>query len=233
MKILAVDTATTSCSAAIVDNGLVNAELTTVNNQTHSKHLMTMIDTVCGLSGLEITAIDGFAVTLGPGSFTGLRIGISTVKGLAWSLKKPVVGISSLEALAWQCAPVSYLICPLLDARKHEVYACRYRFLAGELTKEGSEQVAAPAAVIHDIREPCLFVGNGAILYEKEISQKLGEVAFIAGGSHDKIRASSIAELSVDRFTRHQTDDVASLVPRYIRKSDAELHWKNNLNPTV
>ena len=226
MKILALDTATTSCSTAIVDNGLVNAELTTVNNQTHSKHLMSMIDTVCNMSGLAIAAMDGFAVNVGPGSFTGLRIGVSTVKGLAWSLKKPVVGISSLDALAWQCAPVSYLICSLLDARKHEVYACRYRFRAGELTKEGSEQVTAPAEVIHDIREPCLFVGSGATLYGKEITQKLGELAFIAGRSHEKIRASSIAELSIDRFTRHQTEDVASLVPRYIRKSDAELHWQ-------
>lgn len=227
MKILALDTATTSCSAAVVDNGLVSAELTTINNQTHSKHLMTMINTVCKMSGVEITAMDGYAVTLGPGSFTGLRIGISTVKGLAWSLKKPVVGISSLDALAWQCAPVSYLVCALLDARKHEVYACRYRFRAGELTKEGSEQVSAPADIIRDIREPCLFVGSGATLFEKEISEKLGELAHIAGGSHATIRASSIAELSIDRFSRRQTDDVASLVPRYIRKSDAELRWQN------
>lgn len=227
MRILAFDTATMSCSTAIVDNGVVRAELTTANNQTHSKHLMTMINTVCKTSGFDIAAMDGFAVTLGPGSFTGLRIGISTVKGLAWSLKKPVVGISSLDALAWQCAPVSYLVCVLLDARKHEVYACRYRFQAGELSKEGSEQVCAPTEVIRDIREPCLFVGSGATLYAKEISEKLGDLAHIADGSHAKIRASSIAELSIDRFFRHQTDDVASLVPRYIRKSDAELHWQN------
>ena len=98
MKILAVDTATTSCSAAIVNDGLVSAELSTVNNQTHSKHLMNMIDTVCGMSGVKIADMNGFAVTVGPGSFTGLRIGISTVKGLARSLDKPVVGVSSLDA---------------------------------------------------------------------------------------------------------------------------------------
>ena len=80
MKILAVDTATTSCSTAIVNDGLVSAELNTVNNQTHSKHLLNMIDTVCVLSGVDIGDMDGFAVTIGPGSFTGLRIGISTVK---------------------------------------------------------------------------------------------------------------------------------------------------------
>ena len=179
MRILALDTATTSCSTAIVDNGVVRAELSTVNNQTHSKHLMTMIDTVCAMSGVEIEAIDGFAVTLGPGSFTGLRIGISTIKGLAWSLKKPVVGISSLEVLAWQCTPVSHLICPLLDARKHEVYGCRYRYSDGELRKEGGELVAAPAELIDDIQEPCLFIGSGAALYQKEISHQLGGAGFI------------------------------------------------------
>ena len=233
MIILALDTSTLSCSSAIVENGVVRAELTTVNNQTHSKHLMNMIDAVCTMSGFEIPGIDGFAVTLGPGSFTGLRIGISTIKGLAWSLKKPVVGISSLEALAWQCAPVPYLICPLLDARKHEVYACRYRYSAGELIKEGRELVISPVAAIDGIREPCVFIGSGAALYRKQIAQKLGELALFTGQTKDNIRASTIAELSVQRFSNHKTGDVASLVPQYIRKSDAELSWQNKRQPTV
>jgi tRNA threonylcarbamoyladenosine biosynthesis protein TsaB len=228
MKILAVDTATKSCSAAIVDDGMACAELTTVNNQTHTKHLMGMIDTVCDMSGLKIADMDGFAVTIGPGSFTGLRIGISTVKGLAWSLNKPVVGISSLDALAWQCipAPYPYPVCTMLDARKQEVYYSRYCFQDGELKKDRSEQVIAPAEAINDIREPCLFIGNGANLYKEEILGKLGELAHFAGWNQDIIRASSVAGLSFERFVRHQTDDVALLVPHYIRKSDAELYRK-------
>ena len=228
MKILALDTATRRCSAAIVDNGLVSAELTTVNNQTHSKHLMSMIDTVCDMSGLKIAEMDGFAVTIGPGSFTGLRIGISAVKGLAWSLNKPVVGISSLDALAWQCIPAAYPICTLLDARKQEVYYCRYRLRDGELKKDSSEQVIAPAEAINDIREPCMFIGNGANLYKEEILEKLGELAHFAGWNQDIIRASSVARLSLERFIHHQTDDVALLVPHYIRKSDAELYRKKD-----
>ena len=224
MKILAVDTATTSCSAAIVNDGLVSAELSTVNNQTHSKHLMNMIDTVCGMSGVKIADMNGFAVTVGPGSFTGLRIGISTVKGLARSLDKPVVGVSSLDALAWQCTPVNYLVCALLDARRHEVYCCRYRFRDGELKKEGAEQVLSPGEVIGDIREPCLFVGSGAVLYKEQIADKLGDSAHFAGWHHDNIRASSVAGLSLERFIHQKTDDVALLVPRYIRKSYAEFH---------
>ena len=226
MKILALDTATKSCSAAIVDDGLACAELTTVNELTHSKHLMNMIDAVCDMSGLKITDMDGFAVTIGPGSFTGLRIGISTVKGLAWSLNKPVVGISSLDALAWQCVPAAYPVCALLDARKQEVYYCRYRFQDGELKKDSTEQVIAPAEVINDIREPCLFVGNGANLYKEAILEKLGQLAHFAGWNQENIRASSVAGLSLKRFMNHQTDDVALLVPHYIRKSDAELPRK-------
>jgi tRNA threonylcarbamoyladenosine biosynthesis protein TsaB len=226
MKILAVDTATNSCSVAIVDGGTACAELTTVNNQTHSKHLLRMIDTVCDMSRLKITDMDGFAVTIGPGSFTGLRIGISTVKGLAWPLNKPVAGISSLDALAWQCIPAAHPISVLLDARKREVYYCRYRLRGGELKKDGSEQVTAPAAAIGDIREPSIFIGNGAKLYKEEIIEKLGELAHFAGRSQDIIRASSVARLGLERFVHDQADDVALLIPHYIRKSDAELYRK-------
>ena len=224
MKILAVDTAAASCGVAIMTgDGSLLAELTTVKNQTHSTQLMDSIDNVCGLSGLEVGDMDGFAVTIGPGSFTGLRIGVSAIKGLAWSLKKPVVGISSLDALAWQCTPVAYLICSILDARKSEVYLCRYRFKEGELKKEGIEQVAAPVEALRDIREPCVFVGNGALLYREKISARLGELAHFAGENHHLIRASSVAGLSMTRFNDQKTDDVALLVPQYIRKSDAEL----------
>jgi tRNA threonylcarbamoyl adenosine modification protein YeaZ len=100
MKILAIDTATKSCSVAVTDDGSLSAELTTLKNQTHSKHLMELIHSVLEIAGFGVGDLDGLAVTIGPGSFTGLRIGISTIKGLAHALDKPVVGISSLKALA-------------------------------------------------------------------------------------------------------------------------------------
>ncbi len=118
MKILALDTATKSCSVALTENGRLCAELTTLKDQTHSKHVMDLIHSVFEISGVSISDVDGFAVTIGPGSFTGLRIGISTIKGLAHAVGKPIVGISSLKALAWQCTDQNFLICPLLDARK-------------------------------------------------------------------------------------------------------------------
>jgi tRNA threonylcarbamoyladenosine biosynthesis protein TsaB len=223
MKILALDTATQSCSVAIVDDGSLLAELTRANSKTHSRHLLNLINTICRIADLKAEDLDGFAVTIGPGSFTGLRIGISTIKGLAFSLGKPVVGVSSLEALAWQCAQSAYLICPLLDARKKEVYACRYRLKHNELKKAGTEKVASPAEAVRGIQEPSIFLGNAAQLYREDISAELGELAHFAAWGQHTIRASSIAWLSMTRFYRQQTDDVAMLIPQYIRKPDAEV----------
>ena len=180
MKILAVDTATKSCSVAMVEKASLLAEVTMVREQTHSKHLMEMIQTVFDLSGLNLGEVDGYAVSRGPGTFTGLRIGISTVKGLAAASTKPVVGISSLDALAMQTSLSPSLVCPLLDARRDEVYCSRYRFQNGKMMKETEENVFPPETAIRDINEPCRFVGNGARLYRTEITDIMGDLAVFA-----------------------------------------------------
>jgi tRNA threonylcarbamoyladenosine biosynthesis protein TsaB len=223
MKILAVDTATQSCSAAVIDQRQLLAEITIGNGRTHSRHLMNIIDTVIDMAGLKVEQLDGFATSIGPGSFTGLRIGISAIKGLAYALDKPVVGISSLEALAWQCSQTPFLICAAIDARKKEVYSCLYRFAHQALIKEGRERVASPTDTVRGIDEPCIFVGNGALLYQELISAELGELAIFADDARHIIRASTIARLSLSRIKPISIEDVKLLVPQYIRKSDAEL----------
>ncbi len=223
MRILAVDTSTTSCSVAVVAQSSLIAEATIVREQTHSKHLMEMVDRVINFSGMTVAELDGFAVTRGPGTFTGLRIGISTVKGMAAASGKPVVGISSLEALAEQSALAPYLICPLIDARKDEVYFARYRFKNGVLQKVVGEGVLPPAEAVSDINEPSLFIGNGAQLYRDIIVQMVGEQACFARPWQHTIRATTVAQLSIGKFESKETDDVAVFVPHYIRKSDAEL----------
>jgi tRNA threonylcarbamoyladenosine biosynthesis protein TsaB len=223
MKILAVDTATNSCSAAVTDRKMLLAELTLANGRTHSRHLMNIIETVLEMAELQVEQLDGFAATIGPGSFTGLRIGISAIKGLAYALHKPVVGVSSLDALAWQCSQTPLLICAVIDARKKEVYSCRYRFIDLAMTKEGRERVASPTDTVRGIDEPCIFVGNGAMLYQELISAELGELAIFADNSRQIIRASTIAGLSLARIEQKPTEDAKLLVPQYIRNSDAEL----------
>jgi len=224
MKILAVDTATKSCSVAIMNAGSLSAELITLNDETHSKHLMELIDKVLGIVSLRVGELDGLAVTIGPGSFTGLRIGVSTIKGMAHALDKPVVGISSLDALAWQCADRSFLICALLDARQGEVYSATYRFRDETLIQISREEAITPIAAAEGIKEPCIFIGNGAELYRGDITTKLGDCAYFAPEGQHTMRASSVGFLSMHRFKTHDTIDAASLVPRYIRKSDAELN---------
>ena len=224
MKILAVDTATQSCSVAVTDQRQLLAELTIANGRTHSRHLMHLIDTVFQIAGMKVEQMDGFAATIGPGSFTGLRIGISAVKGLAYALHKPMVGISSLEALAWQCSQTPFLVCAIIDARKKEVYSCRYRFKNRILVKEGGEQVASPGHILQGINEPCVFVGNGAVLYQQMITAELGELALFADDNRHIIRATTIAGLSLARIDQNSAADLKFLVPHYIRKSDAELN---------
>ncbi|MEJ2102210.1 MAG: tRNA (adenosine(37)-N6)-threonylcarbamoyltransferase complex dimerization subunit type 1 TsaB, partial [Desulfobacterales bacterium] len=227
MKILALDTATKSCSVALTDNGSLSAELTTLKDQTHSKHLMELIHSVFEIAGFGVRDVDGFAVTIGPGSFTGLRIGISTIKGLAHAVGKPVVGISSLKALAWQCDDQNHSIYPFLDARKGEVYWATYRFEGVRLVQKSPARATAPEAALDHIKNPCVFIGNGAQLYRQQITTKLGYLAHFAPKDKDILRASSIAFLSIERFNARDTDEVADLIPQYIRKSDAELKFDN------
>ena len=223
MKILAVDTATKSCSVAIVDKESLLAEMTVVNEQTHTKHLLEMISLVIKHSGLNLSDLNGFAVTRGPGSFTGLRIGISSVKGFAAAQGKPIAGVSSLDALARQVSFSPHLICSLIDARRDEVYSSKYRYKDGNLKKEGKEQAVSPIDVLDEIDEPCIFVGSGAVQYRNVINDKLGEYAYFAQAYENTIRASTVARLSMDRFEIDDTDDVEMFVPNYIRKSNAEL----------
>ncbi|RLB77134.1 MAG: tRNA (adenosine(37)-N6)-threonylcarbamoyltransferase complex dimerization subunit type 1 TsaB [Deltaproteobacteria bacterium] len=224
MKILAVDTATKSCSVAVVNKRSLLAEMTTVRKQTHSRHLMKMIEKVIGLSGLALSELDGFAVTRGPGTFTGMRIGISSVKGLATATGKPVVGVSSLDALAMQASFFPYLICPFIDASRGEVYFSRYKFRNGHLEKEADEQVSSPEKAVFDLNETCLFIGDGALLYQKTILNKMDKSAFFASSFQNTLRASTVAYISMDRLKNDDTDDIGIFVPHYIRKSDAELN---------
>lgn len=226
MRILSVDTATTSCSVAVTRNQSLLAEVTNDTPQTHARHLMGMIDTAIGLSGLTMSDLDGFAVTQGPGSFTGLRIGIASIKGLAAATGKPLVGVSTLDTLVMQAACSSMLICPLLDARRGEVYFSRYRYGNGKLEQLVEEGVSTPADAIEGLNEASLFVGQGAMIYRDLLMDALGGFALFAPVIQNTIRASTVAYLSLPAFEAGHTDDIARFVPAYIRRSDAEINLK-------
>lgn len=232
MKILAVDTATKSCSVAVIDEKSVISEFSANHNDTHSKFLMGMIRDILNICHLSVNDIDGFAVTIGPGSFTGLRIGLSSVKGLALASRKPIVGVSSLEVLAYQVFGSDKLVCPMLDARRSEVYAARYRFnnlvnnLEFEIVKP--PMALSPEKAIENINEPCILVGDGATLYQDLIRDVLGPIAVFTNFTQHIIRASTVGHIAMQRFKANDTDDVSLIEPFYLRKSDAEKNIKTN-----
>lgn len=232
MRILAVDTSTRSCSVAIIDGGDLLAEITAGNGQTHSRHLMAMIDSALDMGGVKLTGIEGLAFTRGPGSFTGLRIGIGTIWGLAAATKLPVVGISGLDALAMQAAIPEMTICPWIDGRRNEVYLAHYRWEDGALIQLNREHVLPPEQAVQNLKPPVLFVGNGAMLYRERIQIYLGDEARFAQNCQHTIRASTLAWLAFKRFETADVDDIYHFEPMYIRKPDAKIPaplmpWQN------
>ena len=222
LKILAVDTATRCCSAAVRVGGRLAAEMTVVSAQTHSTHLMAMIRETLRLANLSLKAVDGLAVAIGPGSFTGLRIGISTIQGLAFAGGKPCAGVSSLEALAVACLPWPQSVCALMDARKGEVYAGHYRERAGRLERLAPERVLSIEDALRTVDLPCLFVGDGAERYQARIRTILGEQAGFAPSDRNFPRAEMVARLAQPLLAAEAGRDPGCLVPHYLRHPDAE-----------
>lgn len=223
MRILAVDTSTRSCSVAIVSGSDLLAEITSGNGQTHSRHLMAMIDSALHLAGLDLSAVDGLAFTRGPGSFTGLRIGISTILGLAAATGKPVAGISGLDALALQAAAPDIAVCPLIDGRRNEVYFACYRWIGGEMVRESAEQVLPPEKAVAALTGPVLFIGNGALLFGSMIRERMGDAARFSPDCQHTLRASTVAWISRRRFEAGDVDDIYNIQPMYIRRPDAKI----------
>lgn len=221
MKILAIDTGGYSCSVALTENDTLKYEYAADHGRTHAVTLPGMIDAVLSASGTPFGDIDGFAVSTGPGSFTGLRIGIATIKGLGLAASKPVAAVSSLEALAYQCPGVETLICPLIDARKKEVYAAFYRWCGGRLNTVDPPTVGTPENILPGIRERCFFVGSGALLYKDIIENRLEKTSSIAPPGVNRVRASTVARLGYRQLQDNRGVSAHSVVPLYVRRPDA------------
>lgn len=224
--LLAVDTATEICGVALVVDGLVKAELILNHGVTHTQCVMDAIDTVLSISGTNVDAVDAYAVTRGPGSFTGLRIGISTVKGLALAAGKPIVGVSTLEVLGHQASRDDILVCPMIDARRNELYWRLYRRDHAGLSSLLNEQVGSVDAIADNIDGPCYFIGNGVAQYRSRLKEKLAQPAHWANEALCGIRPSVVGRLAWGRLLEGKIEDLSKFTPIYLRKSDAELSRK-------
>jgi len=221
MIILAIDTASRSCSVAVLDGDEVLAEINDVSGKTHSRHLMSMVDQAIAMSVGRAGKIDGYAVTKGPGSFTGLRIGISAAKGLAAAADKPLVGVSSLQALAWQVFQADAIVIPMLDARRREIYTAHYIREGKGLKLMRAEQAISPEAAVQGIGTPCVLIGDGALTYADGLRAILGDLMQMALPFQHIIRASTVAFLAREQLIEAR-DERLTLVPHYIRKPYVE-----------
>ncbi len=194
--------------------------------RTHSEQIMKSIDYLLRNSGMGLDDIDCYTIAIGPGSFTGLRVGLSTVKGLAYAGNKPVVAVSTLEALASVFPCTGMLICPLLDARKKEVYGALFRRTGKGLEKIVPESATDIRALLSRIEGETLFVGSGAALYRDVITECLGKRAFFPLENLMHPMPSALAVLGLQKAEKGGFSDPMTLAPLYLRKSEAEIKMK-------
>ncbi len=226
--ILSMDTAT-PCSAVALTfgtrrDGRVLASLSLTGKVTHSRRLFTAIDYLMKEAEIDWSSIAGIGVSLGPGSFTGLRIGMATAKGLAAAAGKVLLGVSTLDSLAAKCVS-SRLVCSVLDARKKEVYSAFYRCNDKGLSERVSDMtVLAPEKLAAFINEPVIMVGDGAMVYGEMFKNLLGDKVIFAPSQLHEPSAASLGLLAGEMFLSGEHLDVDNAVPVYIRSSDAELN---------
>ena len=254
MLILGIETATMTGGVALLNEERLISEYTLNVRTTHSARLMPALDRVLEDSSIDKCEIDGIAVSIGPGSFTGLRIGLATAKGLALGLDVPLVGVPTLDALAHNIPFAMHQICPMLDARKKEVYyslfryepswdgetrgqgdegmrerggTATYPFLPSPLLRVSPYRVTSPADLVKQIHEKTVFLGDGVDVYREFISEKLGDLAVFAPDAQRLPRAASVAEIGLLKLKAGEHSDIASAEPIYIRPSDAEISLAN------
>lgn len=226
MNLLAIDTSTLTAGVCLLSDGRVLAERRE-RVTTHSERLMVLVDQVLAAAGRAPRELDAVACGAGPGSFTGLRIGLGTAKGLCFALSRPLILISSLEALAARVHEGR--VCAVLDAHKSEVYAALYEAKGGTLAPLGEELVLPPLALSARLAAhlPLTLVGDGVLRYPELL---------IAGATqHDddgSPRPSDLARLAAERLARGETSDLALSGPRYIRASEAEIAKRKREDPS-
>jgi tRNA threonylcarbamoyladenosine biosynthesis protein TsaB len=234
MTILAIDTSNYSLGVALLEENMVLGEYITNLKKNHSVRIMPAIQTLmkdCDRTPKDITKI---VVAKGPGSYTGVRIGVTIAKTMAWSLKIPLVGVSSLEILAAGTGRYfDGFVSPLFDARRGQIYTGLYAYQDGKLTAVKEDRLVMLADWVESLKEvskPVLFVGNDLPLHQAVIEASLGSQALFAASTEQNPRPSELALLGKDK----QDEDIHSFVPNYIRLAEAEAKWlevnRGNLN---
>jgi len=233
MKILAIDTSTIACSAAVADENKLYGELFTDFKAKHSEKLLVLCDSLLKNLRMKIDEIDYFAVTSGPGSFTGLRIGMATVKGFAMAASKPIVLISSLEALAYNAVYFGGIICPMLDAQRNQLYSAAYASDTANLTvikEENVYEFNEMFDILNSYEKNVLLLGDGAVKFLNKFKEKTNNRFMLANYNTIMPKASNAAYLAVNKIKNGETTDHFTAMPNYIRTAQAEENYMKRQN---
>ncbi|HOM01491.1 MAG TPA: tRNA (adenosine(37)-N6)-threonylcarbamoyltransferase complex dimerization subunit type 1 TsaB [Acetivibrio sp.] len=229
MKILALDTSALVAAVAVMEDDRLLAEYMLNHRKTHSQQLVAMIREVLGSLELEPKDIDVFAASTGPGSFTGLRIGVTTVKAMAYATGKPVVSVPTLDAIAYNIPISSFTICPVMDARNNQVYTALYDWdETGQKRITDYMGIPVPELVqlIKDMGKKVIFAGDAAKMHEEYFKKELGDGCKIAPGNLLLQRASSVAHIAYLKAMNNDLESCFDMVPFYLRKSQAEREYE-------
>jgi tRNA threonylcarbamoyladenosine biosynthesis protein TsaB len=224
--VLAVDTSTPQTSVALGSEvGTIAAA--SVRGRTHQEQVVPTLEALLRWSDLALSQVGGVAVGIGPGLFTGLRVGVQTAKSLAQVLSIPILGMTSLDVLAFSARHSSRLLVAVVDARRGEVFWAAYRPVPGGVLREGDYGLASPERLVGELvalGEDLLLVGDGAVLHRKRI-EDLGSQVEFGSSLPTHPQAEAMIELSIPRFLREEFDRLVDVSPLYLRRSDAEIAW--------
>lgn len=225
MKILAIDSSGLVATVAILDDEELIAEYTVNYKKTHSETLLPMLDEIKSMTDLDLGQIEAIAVAKGPGSFTGLRIGSATVKGLAYALNVPVVAVPTVDALSMNLWGTDKLVCPIMDARRNQVYTGLYEFIDGKhntVMKQDALDVADLCEKINRLNREVIILGDGVPVYREQIDNLLTVKHSYAKANMNRQRASSLGVLAYEYIAEGKTETAADHKPEYLRLSQAE-----------
>jgi tRNA threonylcarbamoyladenosine biosynthesis protein TsaB len=225
MKIMGIDSSTPQGSVAILEDGRILAQAEVDKNSTFSNQILNLIDTVLSKSNTGLENVDGFCLTTGPGSFTGLRVGASVLKGLILATSKPFVKIDTLEATALRATPADNVICAVLDAKKKELYTASFRGDNGALERITPDRAIVPEELCQEIKEPTIFIGNGLDSYGDLLASRLEGNFLRAPTKLPYTVAACAVRLVENHFDDEKLFDLNELNIKYVRKSEAELNF--------
>lgn len=229
MKILALDSSGLVASAALVEDDNLIAEYTIQYKKTHSQTLLPMLEEIRDMVELDLNTVDAIAVAAGPGSFTGLRIGSATAKGLAFALDKPIVPVPTVEGLAYQMYGTDALVCPIMDARRNQVYTGIYEFIYYEDKYDMhvvKEQCAAAfdeiAEALNNLGRKVIFLGDGVPVFRERMAEVMQVPYTLAPAHRNRQSAACIAALGSLYYAQGKVESGADHAPVYLRLSQAE-----------